>query len=701
MNRVKVYDAEVFRNYISFTFIDFEDYLNVRETMGDLTISKDKRYPLHKDILLFSTIPVTTFEISAVEGYNVNDLGGLLSYTSQNDYLSGFNNNGYDNLILNYLCMNVHRYRDIKKLIEKAYEFSVYIIDTPNEIARKDEQINLVRKYNGNYYTIDLQKIAALDKIYKSLKQTLINLKWYNILEYKMPPISELDRHYYDPRYSQNIKQWDRYMIKEYIKDLVDYNISDVLGTCELFYFLLDDIKLRFEINEEYGINTLSASNSKIGDIFFRKFYTEAANISATEFAKLRTYRKAIKLENCIHKSVKFKTLPFKKMLADVKSRVVYSTTELNIDFINDNVTYNIRSGGLHSVDYPDMFKSTKDTYVRDADVGSFYPYLILNGKVKPKHLDDIFFKVFQRIVDDRMEAKLNDYKVKAAVLKITANGVYGKFNFEYGPLFDTKCTLQVTITGQLQLLMLVERLTMNNFKVISANTDGIVTIIPKERDKEYHRICEEWIKDVNLNLEFTDYALYIRRDVNNYFTVKDISDPYESIKAKGDLDEYLRIAEPKLNKGFDMPIIAKAIQRYFIENIPIIETLKSHRDIYDFCTTKNIGSDFHLELNKLIDGEVVVEKLQKSTRFYISTNGGTLLKVKNFGGSVSNMSKGNKVTIFNRYKHNENFANYHIDYTYYHRACNKIMNHIKTSVRPGAKSKKRIRERLDQGTLF
>ncbi|KKL05298.1 hypothetical protein LCGC14_2607430, partial [marine sediment metagenome] len=463
---------------------------------------------------------------------------------------------------------------------------------------------------------------------------------------------SDLDRDLYNEWQIGVIETWDRVVIKEYIKDILDYDVNDTLGTCELFYFLLEDIKLRFEIGEEYGINVLSASNSKIGDIFFRKFYTEATNIPINVFLKNRTYRNLIKLSDCVYSSVTFRTSSFKKLLIDVKSRVVTGTTGLEIQFKPNDVTYSIGSGGLHSVDYPGIFKSTEETYIRDADVRGYYSNLILNGKVKPKHLSDVFFDVFQTIVDDREEAKIKDYKTKAAVLKITSLGVYGKFNFEYGPLFDTKCTLQVTITGQLQLLMLIERLTIGNFRVISANTDGIVTEIPFDKEAEYYNICKQWEKDVKLNLEYTDYPLYVRKDVNNYFTVKDLTDPFNNnnIKAKGQLDEFLRIADPKLTKGFNMPIVAHAIQKYFISNIPIMNTLKACKDIYDFCITTNIGAKFHLELNTIIDRQVVIEQIQRSTRFYVSTNGGTLYKAVTFGGKTSNMSSGNKVTIFNQY---------------------------------------------------
>ncbi|KKS65278.1 MAG: hypothetical protein UV34_C0020G0001, partial [Parcubacteria group bacterium GW2011_GWB1_42_6] len=41
---------------------------------------------------------------------------------------------------------------------------------------------------------------------------------------------------------------------------------------------------------------------------------------------------------------------------------------------------------------------------------------------------------------------------------------------------------IQVTITGQLALLMLIERLELCGVPVISANTDGLVVECPRDR---------------------------------------------------------------------------------------------------------------------------------------------------------------------------------------------------------------------------
>ena len=54
---------------------------------------------------------------------------------------------------------------------------------------------------------------------------------------------------------------------------------------------------------------------------------------------------------------------------------------------------------------------------------------------------------------------------------------MYGAFRDINDYLYDPKCTYKVTINLQLCLLMLIEALELKGIKVISANTDGIVSL--------------------------------------------------------------------------------------------------------------------------------------------------------------------------------------------------------------------------------
>ena len=245
---------------------------------------------------------------------------------------------------------------------------------------------------------------------------------------------------------------------------------------------------------------------------------------------------------------------------------------------------------------------------------------------------------------------------------------------FENHWLYDPLAALRVTINGQLYLLMLIERLVNRGFKIISANTDGIITIVPKVRQDEYRNICTQWENDTNFNLEYTYYSKYVRRDVNNYIAITNEGD----VKVKGEFTipdvDNIKKDQFMLRRGFDKPIVAIALQRYFVTGVPIADTIRNHKDIYDFCIAKKTDKKFTNEFHTLRNGKANVEKLQQSVRFFVSNNGGTLFKRDPIEGKLIAYSSGNRVSIFNDYYESED---YDINYGYYIHETQKIIDEI------------------------
>ena len=54
----------------------------------------------------------------------------------------------------------------------------------------------------------------------------------------------------------------------------------------------------------------------------------------------------------------------------------------------------------------------------------------------------------------------------------------------------------------------------------IMQNTDGIETMIPKNKKADYLKICKEWEEITNLNLEHDQYQKIVLADVNSYIAV-------------------------------------------------------------------------------------------------------------------------------------------------------------------------------------
>ena len=71
------------------------------------------------------------------------------------------------------------------------------------------------------------------------------------------------------------------------------------------------------------------------------------------------------------------------------------------------------------------------------------------------------------------------------------------------------------------------------------------------------------------------------------------------------------------------------------------------------------------------------IEELQKTVRFYISTNGGTLYKVDRDNNKYINYCVNHRVTILNDNRNSKDIKDYNIDYSYYIYEVHKIINTI------------------------
>ena len=80
-------------------------------------------------------------------------------------------------------------------------------------------------------------------------------------------------------------------------------------------------------------------------------------------------------------------------------------------------------------------------------------------------------------------------------------------------------------------------------------------------------------------------------------------------------------ITKVLLGKGMSAKIIPEAIRDYFVDGIPVKDTIYNCKDIKKFLTYQKVDKKFSVEYN----GELV----QRINRFYASTNGPYLYKCK------------------------------------------------------------------------
>lgn len=663
------YDIEIFSNYISFLFVDMENDQNWIDMYIDADINKDIK--LKEEAL--SHIKYKVFILHD----DRNDALAFYEFMSNIKLLIGYNSIRFDNLLIDFMYI-------IKDTILGNPAYGITKLKTlANEIISNN---NIYFKYFNDelkafqefYTSIDLLMALFETVNKKSLKQAAINIKWYRIEDLPMHP--------------------DAFVSKEDFSKIFDYNMNDVLITRALHIHKTKEIQLRIKIGAKYSVNVLSSNRSTTADKLMAKFYSQYTGLRYFQFKDLRTIRTKVDFIDIINPKIYFKDPILQKVLDDLKNTTFYIGREFEKTIIYKDKGYTLATGGLHSIDRPGWFETTDDIIIRDADVSSYYPRLIENEGVCPSHIAPVAFaSIVHMITNDRIEYKhkakqlkkqglyteAEDYQVAADALKIVANsGLFGKLGYD-GWLHDYKAFYQVTLNGQLYLMMLIEQLEANGIEVISANTDGVLSKFTKDKSEIYGVITSNWQAYTKLELEFADYLRYVRTSVNDYIAIKkewsDNPDVEDAIKRKGDFQ-----TEVELSKAFNAPIVAIAIDNFIVNNVPINDTILNHKDIYDFCISVKTGNEFKKQLHDYKNGQFIIEELSKNLRYFVSTNGGTLIKSN--GDKIINMNKGFLVTPFNNFYKVSDIKEYNINYQYYIKRCNDILYKIEgVYKRPGA----------------
>jgi hypothetical protein len=214
--------------------------------------------------------------------------------------------------------------------------------------------------------------------------------------------------------------------------------------------------------------------------------------------------------------------------------------------------------------------------------------------------------------------------KIAMDSIKIVINGLFGKLGSKWSAVFSPDLMIQVTVTGQLCLLMLIEDLELHGFSVISANTDGIVAKFHKWQEMEYNMICWKWMKKTGFQLEFAQYAKLFSRDVNNYVAVKTDG----KVKGKGVFSNHWDGDKRnifKLHKNPQNTICVEALWAYLSKGQDIAHTIESCRDLTKFVTVRTVKGGGHQ------DGEY----LGKTVRWYYA---------KDWNHTINYILSGNKV---------------------------------------------------------
>jgi len=317
----------------------------------------------------------------------------------------------------------------------------------------------------------------------------------------------------------------DLVLTREQADEVRDYCINDLDSTILLYNTLKPQIELREVMSTQYGIDLRSKSDAQIAEAVIK---SELTKLTGENY-----YAPKLKADYSFQyqdpKILTFKTEQlqsiFERILEHRFTLRTNGSPELPDWLAKTKIgigssVYQMGIGGLHSTEKSLFIKPKEDEFLCDMDVASYYPNIILQQRLTPGSLGAPFLEVYQSIVDRRLKAKREGDKVTADTLKICVNGSFGKLGSKFSALYSPELLLQTTLSGQLALLMLIESLELNNIKVVSGNTDGIVILCKKTKEKLLNTLAFNWMLETTYELERTDYKCIAFSNVNNYIAV-------------------------------------------------------------------------------------------------------------------------------------------------------------------------------------
>ena len=557
-------------------------------------------------------------------------------------FLISFNGIHYDNMVIKYLLKNYknYKYLNYSNICLELKYFSDKIIEDSF-----DDDVKQIKYMRTSWVDIDLfaywSKMLRISKKI-SLKSLGIQLGYHTVQELPYTPSSVLSI--------------------EDLPKLRYYNYTHDLGILELLTIKMEDeIKLRANIVKDYKLNCWSWDAPKIASEALLSDYCKITSKSNKDVRNTR-FEKPTMYLNEILKGFEpnFKLPIFQKLFAEILNSKNSYSNELLVNINNTSIRLTYGIGGLHSVNENEKYVSTSDLQVVTSDVASLYPNLIIN------YMCIRYPEVLQRykqIKDERLVAKKNKDKGKDSFLKLVLNSTSGLLDMSHSWLYYPEGAMRLRLIGQLVLTKCIEQCIINNWQVVSANTDGIEVLVPTHMLKQYKDILDMTCNKFNLDLEHEYYNKIIYKNVNNYIALTNEN----KLKQKG-----LFVYNPILGNSVDEIVIAKALEAYYIKDIEPKEFIsnpeKYNLHIYDYCKSNKIGKDFKVYWNNIIQ--------QQLNRYYFSKNKPYLFKRKHDIGTMQHVNVGEGVEIFNEYRE-KTFEEYQVNYSYYIRKTQEIIDEI------------------------
>lgn len=361
----------------------------------------------------------------------------------------------------------------------------------------------------------------------------------------------------------------DRTLTEEEKQLVEKYNADDLKQTFLNFEKMFDLFKLRLDIISEFNLplTNLSVTGTKLAANVLKSYHDDSL-----EF---------LKIDAKLYDNLILENEDLKKFYLEEKFR----TTE-KLKIYVGNAEIQVGSGGIHSA--IKKYHSKKCMYF---DVSGYYNLIMINNDLLPRTMNEESKQKYVYMYHEQLRLKKVN-PVKRGLYKTILLSVFGAMMNKYTDFYDPWKGLLVTITGQLYLVDLLEKL-KDLVLIVQTNTDGIIVEpFNWEDEPKVISIVEEWEKRTGFVIKKEHVYNLWQRDVNCYFCF----DENNKVIYKGEAVKNYDISDSSFANGNlfgckEPPVIAQGIINKLLFNIEPEDFVNNNKEdliLFQYICRKN-----------------------------------------------------------------------------------------------------------------
>lgn len=388
-----------------------------------------------------------------------------------------------------------------------------------------------------------------------------------------------------------------RPLTQEEIERTNRYNEADLEQTYDNYLRLKDTLDLRLKICTEFNLplNTLTYTGTKLAATVLG-----AHQIDGIEYMHIKPkLYPELRLQN-------------QELLEFYLNEDFRKGKKLNLMLCG--AMHQIGQGGIHAA--LESYHAPRALYF---DVSGYYNLVMILKDLLPRTLGKDGMEMYTRMYHEQLEMKKTK-DPRRPVYKTILLSVFGAMGNKYTDFYDPEKLLLVTITGQLFIVDLLEKLE-GKVRVIQSNTDGII-VEPYDwsQKDEIIGIVKDWCTRTGFVISPKEVTDIWQRDVNCYVYREngEIHTVGGAVNAYGHEDNIFAKNGYEHNEPY---IYDYAIVDFFLNGVSPEETVEKYKRnlrMFQYAVKKKSFDYTELQSN-FKDGSVTIERLQGVNRAFAS----------------------------------------------------------------------------------